>query len=1105
VPSAKSKRVNALLKREWENATTPEARERVLAMIERAKTDVNYWEQLGTAPIFPPMGLTPALGLAGLTLAPVVGPVVAGGLGLYGAGQLAEGTSRYLGDVPGGVEQILEGGLEVLPFAGALKKGAKGLLGDLMADVPVSRNTGRYHQPGGAREGWVPPTQTEGWVPPTQREGWVTPTQTEGWVTPTQTEGWMPPSERVPNVGSLEEQLAAIFNPAAERQRQSSGDLYRALKSDAGKRGWWEADPRHAKQDIYGVGPSEWLEEGAEQRARSYSGMGPSSPEELPLATVGGPYHRTLGALPPGGLLPLSRGVDTRLYPGKPFGERVFEPLELGDDAAERLSPRAGQRSGGRFRDLDETMRALSIPSGDELSPANLLNRRVQGHERQVKEGILSAKAAGDAGAESATRLPDDLSSVAEPGPTSPMTRGEAFDDIQEFIKTELKGSGFSKKKTALLSLSEDIRELASDGGRAQLVGRAKTIASDKNTTAQDLKKLQAEVKGLVKAEEALGDSVDLLQAADESDLMALMQRGEAHVVKGGRTVEARGLIARLRTKLREAEAIRQNPRFYESGEEGINLRKEYEELVSKSPLALSKLAQALAGDKNAFLETFNPPLFGSIRKGSISKVPAAVDTAPEVPPPPADSRSLPGEVVADATKGAPPAKNVADSPLLDETKVSVVSAQEDLLPKPLGDPRFYEYPRTTDLSGTRRLLTPEQVELIEESGGMFENGVLVNASDPAVNKALRDWGLLWKQPRTFDPRAQKRYLGLQEFLSDESRDRYLRQDNPLARQEHVNELRGRLKTEFNAIPNQSLEQFVDLFTAEERNKETLSQLLLEEGGVLNTEFGDFMRIQSQELQRIAGTDLLSALEKGDVDEPILKQWLVERGHVDFKRIKELNDVDAWELTLALVADETSELIEAVDAVMRDVIDPRLAPLWGPKGAWKGAVDAQPRQRILRHRSITPRSSIKGESPNIGSLAKYPAQTGGTSQKNKRLGKAWESADEELRRLKNEPGSKERMQKDSKFRSKVETLEKRLTAPSGMPKRIQPKRDHASVIQSATAGPDLDRLNTLRDRGLTILRSVVEARFAFLAALSGLMLGQQINNQEEGVRDARFG
>ena len=97
------------------------------------------------------------------------------------------------------------------------------------------------------------------------------------------------------------------------------------------------------------------------------------------------------------------------------------------------------------------------------------------------------------------------------------------------------------------------------------------------------------------------------------------------------------------------------------------------------------------------------------------------------------------------------------------------------------------------------------------------------------------------------------------------------------------------------------------------------------------------------------------------------------------------------------------------------------------------------------------------------------------------------------------------MQKDSKFRREVETLEKRLTTAGGMPKRIQPKRDHASVIQSATAGPDLDRLNTLRDRGLTILRSVVEARFAFLAALSGLMLGQQINNQEEGVRDARFG
>ena len=1090
MPSAKSTRVNAVLKREWEIATTPEARERVLAMIERAKTDVNYWEQLGTAPIFPPMGLKPALGLAALSMAPVVGPVVAGGLGLYGAGQLAEGTSRYLGDVPGGGEQIVEGTFEMLPFAGALKKGAKGLLGGLMADVPVSRNTGRYHQPGGAREGWVPPTQTEGWVPPTQREGWVTPTQTEGWVTPTQTEGWMPPSERVPNVGSLEEQLAAIFNPAAERQRQSSGDLYRALKSDAGKRGWWEADPRHAKKDIYGVGPSEWLEEGAEQRARSYSGMGPSSPEELPLATVGGPYHRTLGALPPGGLLPLSRGVDTRLYPGKPFGERVFEPLELGDDAAERLSPRAGQRSGGRFRDLDEIMRGLSIPSGDELSPANLLNRRVQGHERQVKEGILSAKAAEDAGAESAPRLPDSPSSVAEPGPTSPMTRGEAFDDIQEFIKTELKGSGFSKKKTALLSLSEDIRELASDGGRAQLVGRAKTIARDKNTTAQDLKKLQAEVKGLVKAEEALGDSVDLLQAADESDLMALMQRGEAHVVRGGRTVQASGLLARMGTKLREAEAIRQNPRFYESGEEGINLRKEYEELVSKSPLALSKLAQALAGDKNAFLETFNlPPFRPVLGEEPISKITAAA----EVPPP---------KVPATDTA----AEKVADSPLLDETNVAVVSTQEDLLPEIPSDPRFYEYPRTTDLSGTGRLLTPQQVELIEESGGIFEaTGVLMNASDPDVNKKLRDWGLLWKKPRTFDPRAQKRYLGLQEFLSEESRDRYLRQDNPLARQEHIDELRGRLKTEFNAIPNQSLEQFVDLFTAEERNKETLSQLLLEEGGALNKEFGDFMRIQSQDLQRIAGTDLLSALEKGDVDEPILKQWLVERGHVDFERITELDDVDAWELTLTLVADETSELIEAVDAVMRDVIDPRLAPLWGPKGAWKGAVDAQPRQRILRHRSITPRSSIKGESPNIGSLAKYPAQTGGTSQKDKRLGKEWESADEELRRLKNEPGSEERMQKDSKFRREVETLEKRLTTPRGMPKRIQPRRDHASVIQSATAGPDLDRLNTLRDRGLTILRSVVEARFAFLAALSGLMLGQQINNQEEGVRDARFG
>ena len=1089
MPSAKSKRVNALLKREWENATTPEARERVLAMIERAKTDVNYWEQLGTAPIFPPMGLKPALGLAALSMAPVVGPVVAGGLGLYGAGQLAEGTSRYLGDVPGGGEQIVEGTFEMLPFAGALKKGAKSLLGDLMADVPVNRNTGRYYQPGGSPN----------WGKDTGR--YHQPAHISG------------------------QELRRYYESpvAREASSESSSDLYRALQSDAEKMGWLEADPRHSKNDIYGVRPSEWLEEGAEQRARSYGGiMGPSSPEKLPLPTFSGPYDLTLGAFP-GGLLPL-REVDTsRAVPVKSFWERVFEPFEqadgaadllsprggLRDGAAELLSPRAGQRSVGRFKDLDETMAELSIPSGDGLSPASLLNRRVRSHERQVEEGIRRAKAAEDAGAESATLFPDDVASVTKPGPTSTkpgptsrigtMTRGQAHDDIQEFIEAELKGLGFSRKKPALLSLSEDIRELASDGGRAQLVRRAKTIARDKNTTAKDLKKLQAEVKGLVKAEEAIGDSLDVLQGAEESDLMALMLRGEAHVVRSGHAVEARGLLARMRSKLQQADTIRQDPRFYESGEEGIKLRNEYEELVSKSPLALKKLAQALDGDKNAFLTAFDPSGFGTPR-ADVAGVADIADVADA-----ADAAK-----VAKATKVAEdiiPTESVADTPLLDGPNVAEVRVQEGLLPETPSDPRFYEYPRTGgQLPSTGRLLTPKQVELVESAGGMFsDKGVLMNASDPEVNKQLRDWGLLWKKPKTFDPRAQKRYLGLQEFLSEKSRDRYLRQDNPLARQEHIDELRGRLTTEFNAIPNQSLEQFVDLFTAEERNKETLSQLLLEKGGALNKEFGDFMRIQSQDLQRIAGTDLLSALEKGDVDEPILKQWLVERGHVDFERITELNDVDAWELTLTLVADETSELIEAVDAVMRDVIDPRLAPLWGPKGAWKGTVDAQPRQRILRHRSITPRSSIKGESPGIGNLAKYPAQTGGTLEKNERLGTVWESADEELRRLKNEPGSKERMQKDSKFRREVETLEKRLTTAGGMPKRIQPKRDHASVIQSATAGPDLDRLNTLRDRGLTILRSVVEARFAFLAALSGLMLGQQINNQEEGVRDARFG
>ena len=121
MPSKTHRRVTDILKQEWAQADSPEKRARVREMAARADRDPEYFRRLASDPTFGSIGLGPGLALGAASFIPVIGPAIGAGLGAYGVGQLAEGTSRYLDDIPGAGGQILEGALEAgLPIGSSI-------------------------------------------------------------------------------------------------------------------------------------------------------------------------------------------------------------------------------------------------------------------------------------------------------------------------------------------------------------------------------------------------------------------------------------------------------------------------------------------------------------------------------------------------------------------------------------------------------------------------------------------------------------------------------------------------------------------------------------------------------------------------------------------------------------------------------------------------------------------------------------------------------------------------------------------------------------------------------------------------------------------------
>jgi len=146
MPSKTHRRVTDILKQEWAQADSPEKRARVREMAARADRDPEYFRRLASDPTFGSIGLGPGLALGAASFIPVIGPAIGAGLGAYGVGQLAEGTSRYLDDIPGAGGQILEGALEAgLPIGSSIWRALRkvpGLETGLVKTRTVTDTTG---------------------------------------------------------------------------------------------------------------------------------------------------------------------------------------------------------------------------------------------------------------------------------------------------------------------------------------------------------------------------------------------------------------------------------------------------------------------------------------------------------------------------------------------------------------------------------------------------------------------------------------------------------------------------------------------------------------------------------------------------------------------------------------------------------------------------------------------------------------------------------------------------------------------------------------------------------------------------------------------------
>ena len=195
---------------------------------------------------------------------------------------------------------------------------------------------------------------------------------------------------------------------------------------------------------------------------------------------------------------------------------------------------------------------------------------------------------------------------------------------------------------------------------------------------------------------------------------------------------------------------------------------------------------------------------------------------------------------------------------------------------------------------------------------------------------------------------------------------------------------------------------------------------------------------------------------------------------------------------MAIMADETSIIVEAVNAVLKGTVrDGKyvkgtvrslLEPHW-PRGEWQGigtaadipegsdVPDAATRPNILMAFALTRAKSIEGGTPVIGNVVEKLAQG---------------------------PGIHSKINPNYLKEFEVDPPKQRFGKTQG-------GRDFGKVLRAMAPGMPFDRVAIHKDRSIPMIYSLIELRLAFLGALSALVLGQQINDQEEELRNARFG
>jgi hypothetical protein len=415
--------------------------------------------------------------------------------------------------------------------------------------------------------------------------------------------------------------------------------------------------------------------------------------------------------------------------------------------------------------------------------------------------------------------------------------------------------------------------------------------------------------------------------------------------------------------------------------------------------------------------------------------------------------------------------------------------------------------------SGKRVVISPEVRAVMEREGGLFnEAGELQNIQEirpklqelkvggddlPRLESGVSE-GVLYREWKYHDRRAQELYEGYRKKLSPEAQQKLLLPGNTPLRVGRIEALAGKLTDEARQIPSEQLKAFVDELVkpmpAEQRGHRALTGRLLEKGGLFHGPFKGFMGVQAKAMREVLDPELIKALETKTMDTPVLKGWLKRHGHVGPDQIDKLTDLEVWDISMAIMADETSVIVEAVNAVLKGTVrDGKyvkgtvrslLEPHW-PRREWHGigtaadipegsdVPDAATRPNILMAFALNRAKSIEGGTPVMGNVVEKLAQGPGIPSK-----------------------------PNPNFMTEFEAIPSKQAKAFGKSPR---SRDHGKVLRALAPGMPFDRVAIHKDRSIPMIYSLIELRLAFLGALSALVLGQQINDQEEELRNARFG